>query len=189
MSFLDSKSRILESKIMSFEDVIFDLQATAGVETVGKHPVKLVATNGSFDILHAGHVKYLEQAKQLGGILLVLVNTDASVRRYKPAPQPYQELQHRMVCLAALESVDYVTCFDEDTPCDALIKLYDAGVGPHFHVKGADYKKEDMPETRIVEKHGGEIYLQQFTYQTSTSSLVQRIIMGHARALVESRQC
>lgn len=144
--------------------------------TPGKHPRKLVTSNGGFDILHPGHCKCLERARSYGDLLLVLVNTDSSVRRYKGDLQPYNVIVNRMACIAALESVDFVSWFSEDTPFEVLSRLYLAGYGPHIHVKGGDYTEEQMPEAKIVRKYGGEVRFVGFEYETSTSQLVSTII-------------
>src|SRR4051812_45300288 len=113
---------------------------------------RLVFTNGVFDILHAGHVLYLEQAALLGNLLIVGVNTDDSVRRLnKGANRPLNSLEDRATVLSALRWVDGVVAFDEDTP-EALIEL----LKPEVHVKGGDYREEDLPEAKIVRGYGGE---------------------------------
>jgi len=113
---------------------------------------KVVTTNGVYDFLHAGHLHYLEEARALGDLLVVILNTDASVKRIKGPSRPVNSEQDRARILAALRCVDYVTFFDESDPRVVLSKLR-----PSIHVKGGDYDPEHMPETIIVRKHGGEV--------------------------------
>ncbi|MDA8156334.1 MAG: adenylyltransferase/cytidyltransferase family protein [Actinomycetota bacterium] len=116
---------------------------------------KIVFTNGCFDIIHAGHVRYLREARKFGGVLVLALNTDASVSRLKPG-RPVNKEAERAEVAAALEVVDYVTMFDEDTPYE-LIKF----LGPDVLVKGGDWKKEDIvgsdlvPETHSLSFHRG----------------------------------
>src|SRR5437763_11670845 len=113
---------------------------------------KIVATNGCFDLLHVGHVRYLQAARALGDLLVVGINADTSVRRLKGPARPLVPEAERAELLAALECVDHVVSFEEDTP-EALI----ADVRPHVHVKGGDYRPEDLPEASLVRELGGEV--------------------------------
>jgi D-beta-D-heptose 7-phosphate kinase/D-beta-D-heptose 1-phosphate adenosyltransferase len=132
---------------------------------------RLVLTNGCFDIIHAGHVGYLEQARKLGDRLIVAVNSDASVRRLKGEGRPVNPLERRMAVLAALESVDWVVSFDEDTPEVLLEELR-----PDLLVKGGDYPdKKAVVGWEIVEAYGGEARVLDRIDSLSTSSLVQRL--------------
>jgi len=116
---------------------------------------KLVFTNGVFDILHAGHVRYLEHARTLGDMLMVGMNTDASVRRLNKGPnRPINTLVDRIEVLEALRCVDGVVAFDEDTP-EALIAI----LRPDIHVKGGDYTVESLPESKIVLGYGGQVVI------------------------------
>jgi rfaE bifunctional protein nucleotidyltransferase chain/domain len=116
---------------------------------------KLVFTNGVFDILHAGHVRYLEHARTLGDMLMVGMNTDASVRRLNKGPnRPINTLVDRIEVLEALRCVDGVVAFDEDTP-EALITI----LRPDIHVKGGDYTVESLPESKIVLAYGGQVVI------------------------------
>jgi D-beta-D-heptose 7-phosphate kinase/D-beta-D-heptose 1-phosphate adenosyltransferase len=131
----------------------------------------LVFTNGCFDIIHAGHVRYLEQARELGDRLIVAVNSDASVRRLKGDGRPVNPVERRMAVLAALESVDWVVCFEEDTPRTLL-----ADLKPELLVKGGDYPgKEAVVGWDIVEGYGGEVRVLDRVDSLSTSALVERI--------------
>lgn len=132
---------------------------------------RVVFTNGCFDIIHAGHVAYLEQAKKLGERLVVAVNSDESVRRLKGKGRPINSADRRMTVLAGLESVDWVVCFDADTPRELLRILR-----PQILVKGGDYAgKEDVVGWEIVEEHGGEVHVLGFVEDVSTTAIVSRI--------------
>jgi len=131
----------------------------------------IVTTNGCFDILHVGHVRFLQAAKRLGDLLLVGVNTDASVKRLgKGDDRPINNEQDRAEIISALACVDFVTIFDEDTPVEFL-KL----VQPDFHAKGGDYKPADLAETPIVESFGGAIKIIDLVPDKSTTQLVLKI--------------
>lgn len=131
----------------------------------------VVFTNGVFDILHRGHVTYLDQASQLGQSLVVALNSDASARRLGKGPdRPLNTLEDRMAVMAALESVSLVTYFDEDTP----LKIIDL-LKPDLIVKGGDYDMEKLPETALVRSWGGDAKAIDFQKGYSTTSLVQKI--------------
>ena len=132
---------------------------------------RLVFTNGVFDILHAGHVSYLGQARKLGDLLIVGINSDESVRRLgKGTDRPINTLQNRMSVLASLRDVDGVVAFEEDTP-EALIGI----LKPEIHVKGGDYLAESLPETRIVLGYGGEVVILPFLAGHSTTAILKRL--------------
>lgn len=131
---------------------------------------RLVMTNGCFDILHTGHVAYLEEAKALGDRLLVAVNDDASVRRLKGPGRPVNPLEDRMAVLAGLASVDWVVPFAEDTP-EALI----GRILPDVLVKGGDYRPEDIAGARIVEAQGGSVQVLSFREGRSTSAIIEAL--------------
>ncbi|MDD2926300.1 adenylyltransferase/cytidyltransferase family protein [Rhodoferax sp.] len=134
-------------------------------------PRPLVFTNGVFDVLHRGHVMYLEQARALGGSLLVALNTDASARRLgKGADRPLNNEMDRACVMAALASSSLVTWFDEDTP-QALIAL----VRPDLLVKGGDYDMATLPETALVASWGGRALALPFVAGYSTTALVKKI--------------
>jgi len=130
----------------------------------------IVFTNGCFDIIHAGHVGYLEQARKLGDRLIVAVNGDESVRRLKGNARPINPGDRRMTVLAGLEAVDWVTCFDEDTPEVLLEKIR-----PDILVKGGDYSKQQVVGWQIVESYGGKVQALDFLDNCSTSALVEKI--------------
>ena len=131
---------------------------------------KVVSTNGCFDILHVGHARILKEARQLGDCLFVGLNSDASVKRLKGESRPINNQQDRAELLSHLKSVDYVYIFDEDTPVEFL-KM----VQPNVHVKGADYSKERLEETPVVESFGGEVVLLPLVPAKSPTSLVDKI--------------
>ncbi|WP_425393515.1 D-glycero-beta-D-manno-heptose 1-phosphate adenylyltransferase [Brackiella oedipodis] len=134
-------------------------------------PRPVVFTNGVFDILHRGHVSYLDQASQLGACLIVAVNSDDSVRRLGKGPdRPLNCLADRMALLAALASVTAVTRFAEDTPL-ALIEY----LKPDILVKGGDYDMRKLPETAAIESWGGRAVAIDFEFQRSTTALVKKI--------------
>jgi len=131
---------------------------------------KIIFTNGCFDLLHLGHVTYLKQAKQLGDILIIGVNTDESIRQLKGANRPVNCLSDRLAILSALESVDYVIPFAESTPSE-LIKI----IRPDIYVKGGDYTPEMLSEAPLVEELGGEVKILPYVSNISTTAIVNRI--------------
>ena len=134
-------------------------------------PRPLVFTNGCFDILHRGHIDYLDQARQLGKSLVVAVNTDESVKRQNKADdRPINPLDDRMALLAALESVDAVIPFGEPTPA-ALIEL----VKPDILVKGGDWSVDQIVGAEGVTARGGQVFSIPFRFQRSTTALLERI--------------
>ena len=138
---------------------------------VASLPQPVVLTNGVFDVLHRGHVTYLEQARALGGSLVVALNTDASSKRLgKGADRPLNNELDRAVVLAALESVSMVTWFDEDTPIELISALQ-----PQVLVKGGDYDMRTLAETAVVESYGGKALAIAFVEGYSTTALVERI--------------
>ncbi len=134
------------------------------------HGEKIVMTNGCFDVLHAGHVEYLEQARGLGDRLVVAVNSDDSVARLKGPKRPLNPLKARMEVLNALRSVDWVVSFSEDTPACIINKVL-----PDILVKGGDYRIEDIVGGDVVRQNGGEVLTIPFKKGFSTSSLIKKI--------------
>jgi D-glycero-beta-D-manno-heptose 1-phosphate adenylyltransferase len=134
-------------------------------------PRPVVFTNGVFDVLHRGHVTYLEQARALGGSLVVALNTDASAKRLgKGDDRPLNKELDRAVVMAALESVSLVTWFDEDTPLQLISDLK-----PDVLVKGGDYDMRKLSETAVVEGYGGKALAIPFVEGYSTTALVNKI--------------
>jgi rfaE bifunctional protein nucleotidyltransferase chain/domain len=137
-------------------------------------PRPLVMTNGVFDVLHRGHVTYLAQARTLGASLLVALNTDASARRLGKGPdRPLNTEDDRALMMAALESVDLVTWFDEDTPLELIEQ-----VRPDVLVKGGDYDMSKLAETQVVLAYGGRAQAIPFVDGYSTTALVKKIRQG-----------
>jgi rfaE bifunctional protein nucleotidyltransferase chain/domain len=128
----------------------------------------VVATGGCFDLLHAGHVAVLSQARALGDCLVVLLNSDDSVRRLKGESRPLQSQADRATVLSALEHVDAVVVFDEDTPVAALEQLQ-----PDVWAKGGDYALADLPEAPVLEQWGGQAVVLPYLTGKSTTSLIQ----------------
>jgi D-glycero-beta-D-manno-heptose 1-phosphate adenylyltransferase len=137
------------------------------------HP--LVFTNGCFDILHVGHVRYLTAAKQFGKTLVVGLNSDRSVRQLKGAHRPIVPELQRAEVIAALKPVDAVVIFSETTAISTI-----KAISPDIYVKGGDYKPETLPEAPTVLGYGGKIKLIQVEIPTSTSAIVQRIREGYS---------
>ncbi len=136
---------------------------------------KIVFTNGCFDILHIGHVRYLHHARTLGDLLIVGINSDHSVSRLKGPTRPINSEGDRAEMLAALASVDAVTIFPEDTPIET-IEL----IKPTIHVKGGDYTVDSLPEAKIVHAYGGKVVILPFTDERSTSQIIQKIVDKHS---------
>ncbi len=153
-------NRILERK-----------QAAELINDLKNQGKKVVFTNGCFDILHVGHLRYLEQAKEQGDILVIGVNSDESVKRLKGPTRPINSELDRAEMLAGLKAVDYTVIFTEDTPVELIDELK-----PSIHVKGGDYKKEDLPETEVVERNGGEVRILMLVDGKSTTNVVNKIL-------------
>lgn len=141
------------------------------IDYIKQLPKPLVFTNGCFDIIHRGHVSYLAQARKLGASLILALNTDGSVKRQgKGDDRPIHPLAHRAAVCAALQSVDLVTWFDEDTPLD-LIKL----IEPDILVKGGDWQPEHIVGAKEVWARGGQVHSIPFLHQTSTTQTLAKI--------------
>ena len=148
-------------------------EARAKLELWRAAAAKVVFTNGVFDLLHRGHVEYLEEARALGDRLVVGINTDASVRRLKGASRPIVGEGDRAAVLGALSCVDLVILFDDDTP-QRLIEA----VRPHVLVKGGDYAIDDIVGREFVEANGGRVVTVPLREGLSTSEIVKRIREG-----------
>lgn len=131
---------------------------------------KIAATSGCFDIIHAGHVTYLAEAKAKADILVVMLNSDSSVRRLKGSERPIVPQNERAAVLCALESVDYVCIFDEDTPCPAY-----AAFKPDIVVKGGDYAGKRIPEMDTVAQYGGAVEYVSLVGGCSSTNIIERI--------------
>lgn len=139
-------------------------------EVLRKGGQKVVFTNGCFDILHAGHVTYLEKARSFGDCLVLGLNTDASVRRLKGPERPINNELDRAKVVGALKAVDYVVLFGEQT-AEHLISL----VRPDVYVKGGDYTLETLPEAKIVQSYGGKVEFVQMVPGRSTTNIIKKI--------------
>ncbi|WP_304640391.1 bifunctional D-glycero-beta-D-manno-heptose-7-phosphate kinase/D-glycero-beta-D-manno-heptose 1-phosphate adenylyltransferase HldE [Pseudomonas sp.] len=145
-------------------------QLLVAVEDARAHGERIVFTNGCFDIIHAGHVGYLEEARRLGDRLIVAINDDASVTRLKGPGRPINSVDRRMAVLAGLGAVDWVVSFAEDTP-EALLEM----IRPDVLVKGGDYSVEQVVGAPIVQSYGGEVKVLNFVDSCSTTAIVQKI--------------
>ncbi|ACX71925.1 rfaE bifunctional protein [Methanocaldococcus vulcanius M7] len=141
------------------------------VKELKNQNLKIVFTNGCFDIIHRGHVEYLNKAKKLGDILIVGINSDKSIKKIKGNKRPIIPLYSRVYVLDNLKAVDFVVPFDEETPIN-LIKI----IKPDVHVKGGDYREEDLPEAEIVKSYGGEIKIIPLIEGFSTTKIINWIL-------------
>jgi len=141
------------------------------VEVFKREGKRIVFTNGCFDLLHVGHVRYLEKAKTLGDILVVGVNSDRSVKELKGPLRPLLPQEERMEILSGLGCVNYVTLFDEPTPLALITALT-----PHVLVKGGDWSKETIVGRDVVEGSGGEVVVIPFVEGSSTTRLIETIL-------------
>lgn len=138
---------------------------------------RIAFTNGCFDILHRGHITYLNRARSLGDILIVGVNSDAGIRRLKGPDRPINTLEDRMQVLAALNGVDHLVAFDDDTPCNLI-----RAVRPDVFVKGGDYTRDRLPEAALVEQLGGTVQILPYLDDRSTTGIIERIKQTPGRA-------
>lgn len=162
--------RALQLERGSERGVVNHSQLLVDIEDARASGEKIVFTNGCFDLLHAGHVAYLEQARTLGDRLIVAVNDDASVRKLKGEGRPINSIDRRMAVLAGLEAVDWVVAFADDTP-EALLTL----IKPDILVKGGDYDKQGVVGWEIVEGYGGEVRALNLVDECSTTAMVKKI--------------
>ncbi|KAF0132877.1 MAG: D-beta-D-heptose 7-phosphate kinase / D-beta-D-heptose 1-phosphate adenosyltransferase [Candidatus Saganbacteria bacterium] len=169
--FKDELEEALEEKEPAAKKIKTRKELTPIIQRHKAKNAKIVFTNGCFDILHLGHVRYLKEAKKLGNLLIVGLNSDSSVKKLKGNERPYVSELERAEILASLECVDYVSIFPETKP-DNLIKL----VKPNIHVKGGDYTIDELPERRLVEQLGGKVVVIPPIKGRSTSSLIDRIL-------------
>jgi rfaE bifunctional protein nucleotidyltransferase chain/domain len=139
---------------------------------------RLVFTNGVFDLMHVGHLRYLQEAREVGDALIVAVNSDASVRRLKGEKRPIVPQSQRAEMLDGLRCVDYVTIFDTDTPVPLVAKIK-----PAIYVKGGDYRISDLPEADVVHGYGGEVRVLSLFSGHSSTDLVETICARYAAAV------
>lgn len=141
-----------------------------------KQGKRIVFTNGTFDILHAGHVRYLQKAKVCGDILIIGVNTDASVKVYKDPNRPVNHQKDRVEVLSALACVDYLVLFNEPTPLKLIKKIR-----PHVLAKGADWKKSQIAGAAEVESWGGKVKRIQLVTGRSTTNVISKILKSQKK--------
>lgn len=156
-------------------DKIFDRQRlaaiTADLRDQGK---RIVLTNGCFDLLHVGHTRYMQAARQLGDCLVVALNSDDSIRRLKGPSRPILSQAERSEVMASLEAVDYVTIFEEDTPRSIVLQLR-----PHILVKGGDWGANEIIGREEIEADGGRVERIPYIEGSSTTSIIDKIIAAH----------
>jgi len=145
-------------------------EASQQVKAWQKEGQKVVFTNGCFDLLHLGHVDYLEKARNLGDKLVLGLNTDSSVSRFKGPERPLQDQNSRARVLASMQFIDLVVFFDEDTPQNLISELI-----PNILVKGSDYLAENIVGADVVKKNGGEVKTIDFVPGYSTTRIVEKI--------------
>lgn len=153
------------SKIIELDDL------TKGIEKIRRSGKRIVFTNGCFDILHVGHVRYLEAAKSEGDILIVGLNTDISVRAIKGAKRPVINQEQRAEVLSSISLVDYIVFFDEPDPFE-LIRM----IRPDVLVKGADWQEDDIVGAEFVRANGGKVIRVPVVPDISTSQIIERIL-------------
>ncbi|MCS7201356.1 MAG: D-glycero-beta-D-manno-heptose 1-phosphate adenylyltransferase [Dictyoglomus sp.] len=141
------------------------------IENLKKQGKIIVFTNGCFELLHPGHIEILEKAKSLGDILIVGINSDNSVKEIKGEKKLILDEKSRLRIISSLEVVDYVVLFDEKTPENLISELK-----PDIHVKGGDYKIEDLPEAKIVEDYGGKVFIFPLLEGFSTTKIIEKIL-------------
>jgi D-glycero-beta-D-manno-heptose 1-phosphate adenylyltransferase len=156
---------MVSKKIKELKDLI---KIISELRVRGK---RIISTNGVFDILHIGHIRYLQEAKSMGDFLIVAVNSDSSVNKIKGPKRPINNENDRIEALAALECVDYVIIFSEKDP-RALLEY----IKPDIHVKADDYKIDQIIEKSTVEKNGGKVVLASKVEGYSTTTLIDKIL-------------
>ena len=143
------------------------------VETARKDRRRIVFANGCFDVLHVGHVRYLEAAKALGDLLIVAVNSDAQARRLKGDGRPLLPQGQRAEIVASLEAVDFVTIFEEPTVEQLLLALK-----PDIHAKGTDYTEDSVPERDVVRSYGGRVAIVGDPKNHSSSEMIEKLAVS-----------
>ena len=154
----------MKTKIVNL-DMLTDI-----VKKLHSEKKKVVSTSGCFDILHAGHVTYLEEAKNKGDVLVLLLNSDKSVKGLKGDERPIVPQKERAIVIAGLESVDYVCIFDESTPCEAIRRFK-----PDAFIKGGDYKGIHIPEMDVLSEYGGCVEYVSMVDGCSSTNIIEKI--------------
>ena len=140
------------------------------IQNLKKEGKRIVFANGIFDILHVGHIRYLESAKELGDILIVALNSDSSARKLKGEERPIMPLEERVEIISSIQAVDYVTSFEEEN-ADKILAI----LKPHIHAKGTDYTTETVPEKDVVASFGGKIAIAGDPKAHSTKDIIKQI--------------
>jgi D-beta-D-heptose 7-phosphate kinase / D-beta-D-heptose 1-phosphate adenosyltransferase len=172
-----SKEELVEYFSTDEKFVLDAFQLAARVAHYRRQGQKIVFTNGCFDILHRGHITYLNQAKSHGDILVVAINSDESVQKLKGPDRPINNLEDRGEILSAMSCVDHIVPFYEDTP-NEVIKI----IQPDIFVKGGDYTRETLPEATLVEELGGEVVILPYVEDHSTTGIIERIKQIYAES-------
>lgn len=159
-------AKAYQNKLIQPENLAIHIEQ---LKAAGK---KIATLNGSFDLMHAGHLEIVYEASRVADVLLVALNSDSSIKKYKSPKRPIIPLEYRLQMMAALGFVDYVTWFEETDP----IRLLNV-VKPHVHVNGAEYG-ENCIEAEAVKSHGGRIHIVQLVPGLSTSTIIQKIQQG-----------
>lgn len=154
-----------KSKILPFKKLLIRIKHEKEKEK------RIILTNGIFDILHVGHVRYLQDSKKKGDILVVGLNSDRSTRRNKGAGRPLMKAEDRAQILASLSCVDYVTIFDDERATRLIL-----AIKPHFHCKGTDYTEKNVPEREAVLSYGGRICITGDSKSHSVSKIIHKIL-------------
>jgi rfaE bifunctional protein nucleotidyltransferase chain/domain len=160
------------SKIKTLQEIVEQLSS-------GRKNKTVVFTNGCFDLLHPGHIDFLERARGLGDFLVVGINSDASVKKIKGGGRPIVSEADRLKCVAALSCTSFVFSFNETTPVKSIKTLQ-----PDIHVKGKDYSGKELPESEAVVSYGGKIVLLPLLEGYSTTSIIKKIL-GRGGALCD----
>ena len=155
----------MNAKIVGLEELS---ERSKRLRAAGK---KLIATNGCFDLLHVGHIRYLEGAKGLGDLLVVGVNSDEQVRRQKGAGRPFMPERERAEIIASIRAVDFVTIFTEPTVEQLLLSIR-----PDIHAKGTDYTEESVPERDVVRSYGGRVCIVGDPKDHSSTEMLKKVI-------------
>lgn len=156
-------------KIEASRKIIQPIDVSSVVIDLKAQGKRVVSLNGSFDLMHAGHLYMLYEAKKKGDILIVALNSDKSIKQYKNSNRPIIPLEFRLLMMAAIEVVDYVTFFDETVPMEILKKIH-----PDIHVNGAEYGKECV-ESDLLKDLGSDLYLVDRIPSLSTSEIINKI--------------
>ena len=151
-------------QVLSIEKLVEEL------DKLKKQGKKIVSTNGCFDILHVGHVRYLQKSAALGDVLVICLNSDRSVKALKGDSRPLNNENDRAEVWAALSGVDFVVIFDEDTPVNYLSKIK-----PDIHTKGGDYDINTLPEAKVVMDNGGKVEFVSFVAGKSTTNIINKM--------------